>query len=290
MVKILVTGANGQLGSEIKKLVPQFNEFDFNFTDIGDLDICNIHTLDNYLGQSPVDYIINCAAYTNVDKAESDKENAYKVNVEAVKNLAQLSLKFKFRLIHVSTDYVFGSCQQNVPFKETDATSPSCVYGYTKLDGELEAQKAFDYMIIRTSWLYSSFGNNFVKTMLRLGKERSELNVLFDQVGTPCYAADLANVILQIIDTSEKTASFYSGIYHYSNEGVCSWYDFAFEIMKMAGLNCYVRPIETKDYPSIVNRPAYSVMNKGKIKEVFKIKIPHWTDGLERCLKESGMI
>jgi len=288
MQKILVTGANGQLGCEIKKIASQFKNFDFDFTDIGDLDICNLNSLESHLQKNPVNYIINCAAYTAVDKAETDIDNARKVNVEAVKNLATVANKFKSKLVHISTDYVFGSSLQNLPFIETDATMPNSVYGATKLDGEIEAQRADKYIIIRTSWLYSSFGNNFVKTILRLGKERAELGILFDQVGTPCFAADLALAILTIIEKSENSNEFNSGIYHYSNEGVCSWYDFAYTIVKMSGLNCTIKPIETKDYPLPAKRPAFSVMNKSKIKETFGIKITHWTDGLERCLKELG--
>ena len=286
MTKILVTGANGQLGNEIKMLSSQFQNCKFDFTDINELDICNFKSLEQYFEQNPSDYIINCAAYTAVDKAETDKENAYRINAGAVTNIAKLANKFNAALIHISTDYVFGSSQQNFPFKEDDVTCPNSVYGTTKLAGEEEAKKVNKHIIIRTSWLYSSFGNNFVKTISRLGKERNELGVIFDQVGTPCYAADLANVILTIVDQSENTEHFKSGIYHYSNEGVCSWYDFALEIIKMAKLNCYIKPIETKDYPLPAKRPAYSVLNKIKIKDTFSIKIPHWTDALERCFKE----
>jgi len=289
MVNILVTGANGQLGSEIRKITPNYNDFNIEFTDIGDLDICSRIELEKHFSKNKVNYIINCAAYTAVDKAESDKETAYRVNVEAVRNLVTVANEHKCRFIHISTDYVFDSCQQNVPFKETDETCTVSVYGATKLQGEADAQKAEEYIIIRTSWLYSSFGNNFVKTILRLGKERAELGVLYDQVGTPCYAADLAQVILSIIEKSENSTDFKSGIYHYSNEGVCSWYDFALEIIKAGNLNCYVKPIETKDYPLPAKRPSYSVMNKSKIKEEFGILIPHWTDGLRRCAQEMGL-
>jgi dTDP-4-dehydrorhamnose reductase len=286
MPTILVTGAEGQLGCEIKRIAGNYPNFNFAYTDIKDLDICNIKAIEDYFIQKPANYIINCAAFTNVDKAESDYENAYKVNVSAVSNLSDIAQKYHSRLIHISTDYVFDSSIKNVPFNETDIPFAKSVYGSTKLKGEEEAQKADQYLIIRTSWLYSSYGNNFVKTILRLGKERSELGVIFDQVGTPCYAADLAAIILTIIDFSEKSGSFHSGIYHYSNEGVCSWYDFAMEIIKKADLKCLVKPIETKDYPLPAKRPSYSVLNKAKIKETFGIQIPHWTDGLERCFRE----
>ena len=229
--------------------------------------------------------MVNCAAYTNVDKAEEDYENAVKINVDAVSNLRRISEEFGCKIIHISTDYVFDSCKQNVPFKEDDKTFAESAYGSTKLRGELALHQSDNYIIIRTSWLYSSFGHNFVKTMLRLGKEKEELGVIFDQVGTPTYAADLAFTILEIIDYSNKNNNFKKGIYHYSNEGVCSWYDFASEIMRIADLNCKVKPIETKDYPLPAKRPAYSVMNKGKIRKEFDLMIPNWVDSLERCLK-----
>jgi dTDP-4-dehydrorhamnose reductase len=284
MTNILITGADGQLGSEIKKFAPVYSDFNFQFTDVSTLDICNFKEIESYFAGNQIDYIINCAAYTNVDKAESDITNAEKVNVEAVRNLAIISQKYKCKLLHISTDYVFDASSQNIPFKETDEPCAKSVYGMTKLKGEENAKEAYKYMIIRTSWLFSSFGNNFVKTILRIGKERSEIGVLFDQVGTPCYAADLAGALLKIIDVSAENVDFKSGIYHYSNEGVCSWYDFALEIAKKSKLNCKIKPIETRDYPLPAKRPAYSVLNKLKIKETFGIEIPHWTDGLERCL------
>jgi dTDP-4-dehydrorhamnose reductase len=288
MLKIHVTGANGQLGSEIKKLASLFESFEFDYTDVNDLDICNLKSVDTYLENKRADYIINCAAYTAVDKAESDLATARKVNVEAVTNLVTAANKYKSKLIHISTDYVFGSSPQNFPFIETDSTSPNSAYGITKLEGEVEAQNAEKHIVIRTSWLYSSFGNNFVKTILRLGKERAELGILFDQVGTPCYAEDLALAILSIVEKIQQSNEFKSGIYHYSNEGVCSWFDFAYTIIKLSGLNCNVKPILTRDYPLPANRPAFSVMNKSKIKETFGLTIPYWTDGLERCMKELG--
>jgi dTDP-4-dehydrorhamnose reductase len=286
MTNILVTGANGQLGSEIRKIARNYNQFSFAYTDIGELDICNYQELEKYFEKKHADYIINCAAYTAVDKAESDVDTARKVNIDAVANLSAITLKYKSKLIHGSTDYVFDSVLQNLPFKETDLTGAKSVYGSTKLLGEEEAKKANNFLIIRTSWLYSGFGNNFVKTILRLGSERKEIGVIYDQIGTPCYAEDLASAILTIINDSESTGIFKSGIYHYSNEGVCSWYDFAVEIIKMSGLNCKVNPIETKDYPLPAKRPAYSVLNKSKIKETFGLEIPHWRDSLQKCMNE----
>ncbi len=285
MAKILVTGANGQLGSEIQQLAGKYTALEFLYTDVDTLDITEYNEIKNLFQKEPVDYIINCAAYTNVDRAEEDYENAVRINVDAVSNLRRASEEFGCKIIHISTDYVFDSCKQNVPFKEQDKTFAESAYGSTKLRGELSLQQFDNYMIIRTSWLYSSFGNNFVKTMLRLGKERDELGVIFDQVGTPTYARDLAYAVLEIISYSEKNNNFKTGIYHYSNEGVCSWYDFATEIMRIANLNCKVKPIETKDYPLPAKRPPYSVMNKGKIKTEFGLEIPHWVESLKECME-----
>lgn len=285
MAKIVVTGADGQLGSEIKAIAPDFKHFHFYFTDVSSLDITKPMELEKFFTENQVDYIINCAAYTQVDKAETDIEKARMLNVEAVGNLAQVAVRHQCRLIHISTDYVFDSSAQNIPFKEDDPVMAKSVYGTTKLLGEEQAKKAEKHLIIRTSWLYSSSGHNFLKTIMRLAREREELSVVFDQVGTPCYAADLASAILKIIETSENSGSFKAGVYHYSNEGVCSWYDFAVEIVKKAGLSCKIKPIETKDYPLPAKRPAYSVMNKAKIKETFGIEIPHWTMSLEKCIK-----
>jgi dTDP-4-dehydrorhamnose reductase len=285
MAKILVTGANGQLGSEIQQLAGKYTALEFLYTDVDTLDITEYNEIKNLFQKELVDYIINCAAYTNVDRAEEDYENAVRINVDAVSNLRRASEEFGCKIIHISTDYVFDSCKQNVPFKEQDKTFAESAYGSTKLRGELSLQQFDNYMIIRTSWLYSSFGNNFVKTMLRLGKERDELGVIFDQVGTPTYARDLAYAVLEIISYSEKNNNFKTGIYHYSNEGVCSWYDFATEIMRIANLNCKVKPIETKDYPLPAKRPPYSVMNKGKIKTEFGLEIPHWVESLKECME-----
>jgi len=284
MANILITGANGQLGSEIKELSNQYSQFGFTFTDIEDLNINDVALLKSFFNNQKIDYIINCAAYTAVDKAESDRKNAELINISAVANLAKLAANYKIKLIHISTDYVFDGTS-HIPYTETSATNPVSVYGLTKLKGETEALRHQQSIIIRASWLYSSFGKNFVKSMLSLAKDRTELSVVFDQVGSPTYARDLAEVILQIISKSEDDpALFVPGIYHYSNEGVCSWYDLAYEIVTFASLKTIVRPIETKDYPTPAKRPAYSVFNKNKIKQTFSIEIPHWKDSLYKCL------
>ena len=294
MHNVLVTGSNGQLGSEIKELVNEGatlsgQESTFFFTDREALDITNFHAMEEFIDTNEIDIIINCAAYTAVDKAESDEYNADAINHVAVKDMAKLSKEKGLKLIHISTDYVFNG-KNYMPYKEDDATAPNGVYGQTKLDGEnaiLEiAPKGA--IIIRTSWVYSSYGANFVKTMLRLGKERQELGVIFDQVGTPTYARDLAQAILDILSHPELDSRAAVQIYHYSNEGVLSWYDFAKEIMRMAKLTCQVNPIETKEYPTPAVRPHYSLLNKAKIKKEFNITIPYWKDSLDDCLRKLG--
>jgi len=284
MSKILVTGSNGQLGSELQKISYRFPELNFVFTDVDVLDITNLQAVDDFCKNEGFDFVVNCAAYTAVDKAETDLEMAYKINRDAVKNLAIVASKYNVALIHVSTDYVFDgtSCR---PYLEDDAINPQSAYGKTKAEGEFEALKYDRSIVIRTSWLYSSFGANFVKTMMKLGSERSELKVIFDQVGTPTYAEDLATTILSIIRFSIEN-EIKSEIYHFSNEGVCSWYDFAFEIISFQKNNCKVKPIESIDYPSIVKRPFYSVLNKTKIKSTFNIEIPNWKSSLYKCLNE----
>lgn len=279
---ILVTGASGQLGSELASLSKEYSQYTFFFTDRDTLDISDSNAIQAYLQDKNIDTIINCAAYTAVDKAESDKENAYKVNVTAVENLAKISLDKEIKLIHVSTDYVFNG-QNFKPYIETDITSPQSVYGHTKLEGEqaLQAINPKNSIIIRTSWVYSSFGNNFVKTMLRLGEERDQLNVIFDQVGTPTYAKDLAQSILDILPQLENTEI---EIYNFSNEGACSWYDFALAIFELSHIKCEVFPIESKDYPTPATRPHYSLLNKAKIKSRYTLHIPHWKESLKQCL------
>ena len=275
--KILVTGANGQLGSELRVLSVNSNH-EFLFTDVAELDITNREAVDNYVSEHGTDIIVNCAAYTNVDKAEDDTEMADNINHLAVKNLAEVSAKYKLTLIHISTDYVFDG-SKNTPYLETDPTAPLGVYGRTKLAGEKAVtDSGCDYLIIRTSWLYSSFGNNFVKTMRRLTAEKDSLKVVFDQVGTPTYAGDLAQAILKIIDSGKYADN--AGIYHFSNEGVCSWYDFAIEIRNLSGNLCDIQPCHSDEFPSKVKRPNFSVLDKTKIKETFGLKIPYWKDSL----------
>ena len=283
MPNILVTGSNGQLGSELSELAEGDT---FYFTDRETLDITNKDALEQLCKSHAIDTIINCAAYTAVDKAEEDFENADRVNHIAVKYLAEIAKEKNIKLIHISTDYVFDG-KNFKPYEENYATNPNGVYGGTKLAGEevIKSINPQDSIIIRTSWVYSSFGNNFVKTMLRLGKERESLGVIFDQIGTPTYARDLAQGILDILP---KIKNDNVEIYHYSNEGVLSWYDFAKEIMKMAKLTCKINPIETKSYPTPVKRPHYSLLNKRKIKETFGLEIPYWKDGLDDCLRKIG--
>ncbi len=287
MQNILVTGADGQLGSEIRNLASNYNNFNFIFTDVKNLDITNINDVEEFFAHHPIDYIINCAAYTAVDKAESNYDSANLINVIGVKNLVALSEKYSSKLIHISTDYVFDGTNHK-PYVETDATNPASVYGKTKLEAEkIILNSSINAIIIRTSWLYSSFGNNFVKTMIKLGSERKELNVIFDQIGTPTYAFDLGKAILDIVEQStQNNNKFSQGIYHFSNHGVCSWYDFAIEIMELANINCRINPIESKDYPTPAKRPFYSVLNKSKIQNTFNISIPYWKDSLKQCIKK----
>ena len=285
MFNILVTGANGQLGSEIRALHDDY-PYNFFFTDKTELDITDKNAAEEFIERIGVDTIINCAAYTAVDKAETDKENTDRINHLAIKNLAEISKKRDIQLIHISTDYVFDG-KNYKPYNEDDTPNPNGIYGKTKLEGEKAMMQINpkDSVIIRTSWVYSSYGANFVKTMLRLGKEKESLGVIFDQVGTPTYARDLAKAILEIMPKlkNEKVE-----IYNYSNEGVLSWYDFAKEIMRMAKLNCKIDPIETKEYPTPAERPHYSLLNKSKIKKEFDITIPFWKDSLDECLKIMG--
>jgi dTDP-4-dehydrorhamnose reductase len=282
---ILVIGVNGQVGSEIKELSSNY-DYNFLFTTSKELDITEHKKVKEFIKENNIKTIINCGAYTGVDKAEDEKELANDINHLAVKNLAILSNEFGIKLIHISTDYVFDG-ENFKPYTEDDITNPNGIYGQTKLDGEnaMISINPLNSIIIRTSWVYSSFGNNFVKTMLRLGKEKDELGVIFDQVGTPTYARDLAKTILDILPNikNDKTE-----IYNYSNKGVLSWYDFAKEIMRMAKLDCIINPIETKDYPTPAKRPHYSLLNKSKIKQEFHITIPYWKDSLDECLKVMG--
>ncbi|NOQ27696.1 MAG: dTDP-4-dehydrorhamnose reductase [Bacteroidales bacterium] len=296
MINILVTGANGQLGSELKRIsednIIQFEKtINFVFTDIDTLNMSDSTLIHNFFQEHTFDYVINCAAYTNVDLAETDKENAYNVNATCVKNIAEAINNQKLsteqagaKFIHISTDYVFDG-SSNIPYTEEMLTNPKSVYGSSKLDGEKFALENDNSIVIRTSWLYSSYGKNFAKTIHKLCQERESLNVIFDQIGTPTYAYDLALVILQIVKQSINENNFIPGVYHFSNEGVCSWYDFAKIIANNTNSECEINPIESKDYPTPVKRPFYSVLNKSKIKSTYNIKIPHWQDSLNEFFK-----
>jgi dTDP-4-dehydrorhamnose reductase len=282
-VKILVTGSNGQLGSEIRRLANHYKEFDFVFTDVGELDITDNRVLSDFFSDHTFDCIINCAAYTLVDKAEDEKDLAMLVNSTAPGYLAVHSRKMNALMVHISTDYVFDG-EKNSPYTETEQTNPLSYYGLTKLRGEEQVIKhSGSAFIIRTSWLYSSFGSNFVKTILNRGRMNKQLSVVADQTGSPTYARDLAKCILNIIPLINKGGS---EIYHYTNEGEASWYEFAAEIIKIAGLACSVIPVSTSDYPTKARRPFYSVLDKNKIQKVFNITIPHWKDSLRECIDE----
>jgi dTDP-4-dehydrorhamnose reductase len=284
-MNILVTGSNGQLGSEIKDLEANFINFNFFFMDLPELDICNSRKLNLFIKDNNIKAVINCAAYTAVDKAEQDTDIAEKVNATGVLNLVNAVAKVNGKLIHISTDYVFDG-NSFLPYQELDQVNPIGVYGNTKRSGELAVINSdIDAVVIRTSWLYSAYGNNFVKTMLRLGNERDELGVIYDQVGTPTNACDLAKICLDILAYSkEANINSKGNLYHFSNEGVCSWYDFSIAIMALGKVNCQVKPIETKDYPTPAKRPHFSVLNKSKIKNDFEIDIPYWRDSLAKCI------
>lgn len=281
-MNILVTGCHGQLGSEIQALEARNSDHRFFNTDREHLDITNPEAIDRFVMENEIDGIINCAAYTAVDKAESDTELATLLNATAPGYLAQAIEKRGGFLVQVSTDYVFDGTH-HTPYLPDDETCPDSVYGSTKLAGERNAMAACGkVMVIRTAWLYSAYGNNFVKTMLRLGKEKTELGVIYDQIGTPTYAADLASVIMVAIN-----AGIVPGIYHFSNEGVTSWYDFTKAIHRIAGIkSCHVKPLHTEEYPTPARRPHYSVLDKTKLKETYHIEIPHWEESLERCMTQ----
>jgi dTDP-4-dehydrorhamnose reductase len=285
-MKILITGANGQLGSEIRELVPMDVDLDTAFTDFDTLDITNQEAVFNYIDEFDPEYIINCAAYTAVDQAEKEISEAYQLNAYGPENLAKACARSGARLIHISTDYVYDGMAYQ-PYTEDVKPNPQSIYGESKLKGEENVVTTCpSALIIRTSWLYSPYGNNFVKTMIRLGTERDLLKVVFDQVGTPTYARDLASVIIGIVKKSATDDTMWKpGIYHYSNEGVCSWYDFAVGIHHLAGISCQTEPIESKDFPTLAKRPYYSVLNKSKIKSAFGIKIPYWRQSLHDCIK-----
>ncbi len=282
MSNVLVTGSTGQLGSELKDLESKFLQYTFYFTDSKILDITNHVLVKEFIKKNSIDVIVNCAAYTAVDKAESELKLADAINHLAVKNFAEISKEMDIKMIHISTDYVFDGAN-HLPYVESDSVNPQTVYGKTKLAGEeamLQINPA-NSIVIRTSWVYSSYGNNFVKTMLRLGKEKEELKIIFDQIGTPTYAKDLANVIIEVLPQikNEKVE-----VYHYSNEGVCSWYDFAKAIFEIKEIPCNVKPIPTKSYPTPAKRPNYSLLNKAKIKQIYGLTIPYWRDSLRVAL------
>lgn len=284
MNNILVTGSNGQLGSELRALAQTYPAYNFHFTDYEELDITNHTAVDAFVKTANISVIINCAAHTAVDKAESDVELSTQLNHLAVENFAKTAKENNIKLIHISTDYVFDGTS-HIRYAESENTNPQSVYGSTKLAGEQAIQKLnpANSIIIRTSWVYSSFGNNFVKTMLRLASDRSELGVIVDQIGTPTYARDLAKVLLEIIPKINNESV---EIYHYSNEGVCSWYDFSKVIFEIKELDIKVNAIETSQYPTAAKRPFYSVLNKNKIKNKFEIEIPYWRDSLKECLEK----
>ena len=285
-MNILVTGANGQLGHEMQRVAKSSNH-NYTFTDVADgyekLDITNLEDIRNMVKKNDVDIIVNCAAYTNVDKAESDYDTANLINNTAAGNLAAAMKEVGGTLIHISTDYVFQG-DRNTPCQEDWATNPLGVYGKTKLAGEkaIEATGC-NHIIIRTAWLYSQWGKNFVKTMQSLTASHDTLKVVFDQVGTPTFAGDLADVIAHIINSGQTDKT---GIYHFSNEGVCSWYDFAKMICKLSGNTCDITPCYSEEFPSPVKRPHFSVLDKKKIRNTFGIKVPYWTDSLEVCMKQ----
>jgi len=284
MINVLVTGSHGQLGNEIKKQAGDFPGFHFFYTDIDNLDLTDENAVANWFNNSKSVVCLNCAAYTAVDKAEDDRDLALLVNKTAVANLAKNCKRHNTLLIHISTDYVFNGMNYK-PYDENDATAPISFYGLSKLEGEVAVRQfAGRAIIIRTSWLYSIHGNNFVKTMIRLGKERESLNVVFDQIGTPTFAGDLAQVMLQVADLYYEREVM--DIFHYSNEGVISWYDFAKAIMEEAGLSCEIKAIESKDFPTRTNRPFYSVLNKEKIKNQLHIEVPYWRDSLRKMMNE----
>lgn len=281
MANILVTGVGGQLGSELRRI--GFSPLDeVFFTDVAELDITDKEAVECYVKRNDIDTIVNCAAYTAVDRAEEEPEKAELINVKAVENLAEVASREGCLLVHVSTDYVFDGTASE-PYTEKCVANPQTVYGRTKLAGERAIKKSGCLaIVIRTAWLYSEYGNNFVKTMLRLAKEKGELNVVADQVGSPTYAADLAAAIVHVLaddSVAEKT-----GVYHFSNEGVCSWYEFAQEIVRLGGVKCNVNAVTTADYSAKAHRPAYSVLDKTKIKQVFGVTVPEWKEALGRMM------
>lgn len=286
MTKVLITGANGQMGNEFRKLASSVHNMKFIFTDVEELNITKEDELNKFVEKHPVRFLINCAAYTAVDKAEDEPENAYKLNGDAVNLIGKICIRHNIQLIHYSTDFVFEG-NSDRPYIEDDIPNPLSVYGKSKHAGEIFLKKLKAGIIIRTSWLYSSFGNNFVKTILRVAKEKEELRVVNDQFGSPTWAADLAGVTIKILEQHSGTLNSLNwGLCHYSNEGECSWYDFAKEIIRLAGFKTRINPIGTSEYPARAIRPAYSVLNKSLIKSWLGIDIPKWKDSLAKCIQE----
>ena len=286
MKSVLVTGSNGQLGIALQKIPNNLERIKFYFTDVDTLDICDKAQIEDFIKAHNIDVIVNCAAYTAVDKAEDETELCMRINRDAVRNIGEVAASVNAKVIHISTDYVFDGCGTR-PYREDDPTSPVSIYGASKLAGEQALlQVCPDSVIIRTAWLYSETGNNFVKTMLRLGAERNILGVVADQKGTPTYADDLAEAIKAVL-ISER---FVPGIYHYTNEGECTWYDFAVKIFEIADIKCNVKPLATTEYPTRAKRPAYSILDKAKIKEVYSVNIPIWENGLEKCLNQLSIV
>jgi dTDP-4-dehydrorhamnose reductase len=282
MMNVLVTGGNGQLGQAIRNSVAKYDDLNTYFTDIEDLDITSEDEIGKFLKENNIHTIINCAAYTAVDKAETDQDKASLINVKAIEYLAKQARQNQALLVHISTDYVFDG-KSIIPYKETDIPNPNSFYGLTKLQSEQKIEQFSNQaIIIRTSWLYSEFGHNFVKTMIKYGIERESLKVVNDQFGSPTYAIDLAEVILKLIQKNIKGVN----IFNYSNEGSCTWYEFAKAIMEIKQIDCEVHAITTEEFPTAAARPKYSLLDKSKIKESLNIEIPHWKKSLQNCLKQ----
>ena len=286
MISVLVTGSKGQLGNELQGAAEKYPDWTFHYTDIEELDISDPDAVEAFLQQKPVQFLVNCAAYTAVDKAENDAEFAMLLNAGAVDILARAAVQHNIQLIHISTDYVFNG-ENNRPYRADDTLAPQTVYGKTKQAGEKALLDSGKGIIIRTSWLYSVFGNNFVKTILRLSKEKDKLTVVFDQTGSPTNARDLAAAILEMIDQDHRKSRMprYE-VYHYTNSGICSWFEFAREITLLTGSDCIVEPVGSENYPTIAIRPRYSVMDSEKIRKDYQLEIPHWKDSLKICVSD----
>jgi dTDP-4-dehydrorhamnose reductase len=286
MTRVLVTGANGQLGNELRRIADAVDDAELIFTDVEELNVTAEYAVNKFLDEHPVNFLINCAAYTAVDKAEDDQENAYALNADAVEIIGRACIRHNTQLIHYSTDFVFDGASKK-PYTENDNPNPLSVYGKSKYAGEINLRKLKTGIIIRTAWLYSSFGNNFVKTILRLAKEKKELRVVNDQFGSPTWAADLAAVTIKILENHRDNSDKLNyGLFHYSNEGECSWYDFAREIIKLAGLNTEIKSIGTSEYPAKAIRPLFSVLDKSLIKSLPGVDIPDWKKSLAKCIRE----